>query len=541
MLFGLCAALLMERPVCHGECEEAVDPIAVWSVVGGAAILLVLAIVALRGSPRAGNWTVPACAVGLVVGGFAYFSVPAFRSPNYTHEPLSPLIPAVGAVYWLAMIGALMCAVGGRALRPRRLLVAGAVVGVVLAVTASAIGWWSGLPRRYVDASTAVEAEVPAIPDRLGERMFRISLGQLPRDERSESVQVFAAGPGFVVLQGYLNRITAHDASGRERWHFRKTGPGALLIGVVQVYDQGRTIILALRSEGQDREDPPLFVALDAMTGHQLWTGSGSRLNSAFHAGGQAVSPFLVARGKEVWTAFEPRTGEVTWEIPSPTPCTTFRTGDTADVLVGLHYCADDDDAPITFRAVTVDPATGKVLMDRQVDRLPRHRDGLVHFDVRPAGAGGTALRYYPNTPENPNGANFVYVDGDSGAVTEFADSSVNAFLWPTGEFTVSRSDDEGEGVGLYGPDGNERCRSDVYLPIDLQHYGRARAAWLGEQLVFYDYDGGRDALHAVERTDCRLSTTRDLSGIVVSMAAAPGVLALVTIEGSELFVEGYA
>jgi hypothetical protein len=216
-----------------------------------------------------------------------------------------------------------------------------------------------------------------------------------------------------------------------------------------------------------------------------------------------------------------------------------MRTGDTADTLVGIDLCTGDNNQ-ITFRMVTVDPATGKVMINRRLDGLPTSRNDLAHLDIQPAGAGGTALRYNPQTPENRYGSNVVYVDAATGVATEFPDSTIGAFEWPAGDFTVFGGRENS--VGLYGPDGAQRCSFDGLRPrIVLERFGYAEAAWLDDQFVYFDYSHGHSVLRSVERSDCKSGVERELSGNVMSMAAAPGVLAVVTSEDWSLFLEGYA
>jgi len=54
---------------------------------------------------------------------------------------------------------------------------------------------------------------------------------------------VIRAGAGFATHDAHT--LTAYDAAGRERWHYRRSDSGGVRIGVVRAFDDGRTLVLA--------------------------------------------------------------------------------------------------------------------------------------------------------------------------------------------------------------------------------------------------------------------------------------------------------
>jgi hypothetical protein len=486
--------------------------------------------------------------IGLLAAGLEQ---PVSFRLGYGNEPLNPQQPMFAVVYWLTIAGAVAVAAGSAAAgrrggrRPTALRV-GSAVGLVVAVVVAGGTWWSALGSHGLDATTAAEADVPEVPQALGERAFRVPVGVLGPRESSESLHLYGAGAGFMLWQENRNDITAYDSAGVERWHYRRTGPSGLRIAAVQTYDAASAVVVALktRNPGADSEELSVFVGLDAVTGSQLWSATGPVLSDAYYAGRRgAPSPFLVSRGPEVWTAFDPRTGEQLWQVPSPTPCGYVRVADTATTVVGIEQCRADDERTSTIRVVALDPVSGETKFAK--DLLTR-QDVSSHSTAQSAGRDGSAVDVSWGTADYSSGSYQsprvqLYIDGDTGTVTDFGAAWIEASRWPVGGFIVStRMGPREYQQALHGADGARICT----LPTDFASgsrwdKGQAEAVWLGRQLITETRD---DGLRAVDRATCQIAATRPLAGgFVMALAAAPGVLAALVYDDGRLFVEGYA
>jgi hypothetical protein len=196
------------------------------------------------------------------------------------------------------------------------------VVAVVLVAGVASVGWRDA--RSTLDATTAAAVEMPAVPAKLGQERFRLSLPYFrPRIE--------AAGAGFVVWTPYWSKddaapdLMAFGASGTPRWHYSRTGPGEE-VARVGVYDAGRVLVVGVvtgdSSDGGGREGRGTeMVGLDAVTGEQLWTSADRDMWNALdiNDGGSRMS--FAVRGEDFWTGFDARTGQQTWRIPNPASC----------------------------------------------------------------------------------------------------------------------------------------------------------------------------------------------------------------------------
>jgi outer membrane protein assembly factor BamB len=552
VVLGLYGSLIATGPNCLGECDFRVVQIFLWVFTATAATLLGWVLIALRrsGGSALGVVGTSVAIIGLLAAGLEQ---PVSFRLGYGNEPLSPQQPLFAVVYWLTIAGAVAVAAGSGAAgrrggrRPTALRV-GSAVGLVVAVGVAGGTWWSALGSHGLDATTATAVDVPEVPQVLGERAFRVPVGVLGARETSESLHLYGAGAGFMLWQENRNDITAYDSAGVERWHYRRTGPSGLRIAAVQTYDAASAVVVALktRNPGGRSEELSVFVGLDAVTGGQLWSATGPVLSDAYYAATYGEqSPFLVSRGREVWTAFDPRTGGQLWQVPSPTPCGYVRVADTASTVVGIEQCGADDERTSTIRVVALDPASGEMKFAK--DLLTR-QDVSSDSTARPAGRDGSAVSVSWGTPNYSSGPYQspqaqLYIDGDTGAVTDFGDAGIEASRWPVGDFIVStRMGPREYQQALHGADGARTCT----LPTGFTTGGRwdkdrAETVWLGRQLITKTRD--RDAaLQAVDRATCQIAATRPLAGeFVMALAAAPGVLAALVYDDGRLFAEGYA
>lgn len=265
--------------------------------------------------------------------------------------PITAALPAAIGAWVLAMAGAVATVFAGFGLPwwPRRVksaLVVGVVVAVVVAGAVATAAGFVGNDARFVDATTADRADVPAYPAALGEHKFSVKLPGALSTSAAPKYQIWPAGAGFVLT--YAGAVTAYGVDGQERWHYRRTGPGKTAMSA-RVYDQGATVVIADLGAGPARSQPTefLLVGLDATTGDRLWTRRDARLTSAFlsKSGLYDPSPFLIYRTEQTWTRFDARTGEPMWSVANPSgDCKEQRTADTGNRLASLLWCEREKD-----------------------------------------------------------------------------------------------------------------------------------------------------------------------------------------------------
>lgn len=542
---GSYGSIIDTGPVCHGSCDLRAVSIVLWACTGVAAIVLVWAMAAIRLRPIGlGVACFALTIVGLVAGGL---DLPTSLNPWYEVEPLSPQQAWLTVTYWLAIAGTFAVGLGSAALdgRGTKLVCrAGAVVGLVVAVASTSVTWWSALGAHPLDATTSAVADVPAVPQTLGARTFRVSLGQLAPTESSTLLHPYGAGTGFVTWREDRNDVTAYDASGAERWHYRRSQSSALTITAVHVYDGGRTVAMALAPPNARSDDPRTLVGLDAVTGEQLWAATGDDLVDAFFSGRSGVqSPFLVARSQDQWAAFDTRTGKATWRIPSPTPCGHVRTVDTSTTVVVVEQCLDEKKVVSTFRVVAVDPTNGTVLFTKE---LIRRAHVSPDTTAQPAGATGATVRVSWSAPDPADGAHRdaadqLYVDGVSGAVTDLGLDRVEASTWPDGGFLIVGGEGRDPRRTLHSSGDDRGCDVPREFPsISDWESGRAGAGWLGRQLVGRA-SAGESAIVALDRATCAIARVEPVPGLVTQVVAAPGALVALVVESGEMYAYGFA
>jgi hypothetical protein len=147
----------------------------------------------------------------------------------------------------------------------------GAAVGVLAALVAVAGVVLVSGGGHNVDATTATDAPILAVPASLGERQFSLMVNQPDsRSQRDPTGLVAAGGNGFIVLEE--SGVRAYDSVGHERWHYLRIGRPRLAATAMQVYDDGHTVVIAFA--GADSRFTGLVnrvVALDTVTGRSLW------------------------------------------------------------------------------------------------------------------------------------------------------------------------------------------------------------------------------------------------------------------------------
>jgi hypothetical protein len=405
--------------------------------------------------------------------------------------------------------------------------------GIVAVATFAVLTTGDRAPRTTVEATTASPAEIAPAPATLGVNRFRTKVSEAP-DART---QVLSAGAGFVVLvDGHLS---AYAADGVERWHYRRTDEAE--IDRVHVYDRGATIILAVT----DPDGSTTLVALDAVTGTQLWTSNERKHVAAFDGylkkarsddAWAPASRFLVSRmpdRSDEWSGYDPRTGRELWST-SNLDCGPTQMVDTATHMVCLGFV----DRSVGF--ALLDPASGTVT-DRRDIAAPGVSPGRYAFlgDVVDASTEGLVLPFwYSATDGTQPSMRRIYVNTITWAVTELGGRTVNPSNDPLSDFLVI---DGQARVSLYGAQGSLHCI------FDPQAEPKGDVAWLDQQIVGVVYTGigprPTQSLTAFDRADCRVLFTlpvpalADITGIVV----ASGVTVITRTDDTGTYVDGYA
>jgi|GEM_PF-3525648 len=376
-----------------------------WAVLLVAAAILVVQVVYARLSDEArlySGWAVriatALAGLGVVIG-YRGSQFGEARDEIDTYFRTWEQMWTVTAAVWLLAIGAgvvAVCVTRGLR-RPGRFGAAGMVVGIVVAsVLTSVIGndaLRKGDDSRYVDATTARDVGVAPKAALLGQLRFQRTL---PDDD---AVKIVPAGAGFIVKKSFGDDsdtpdVVAYDASGRERWHYRRTGPASpdgpptMPVKGLGVYADGSVVVVSLLGE-----DGRLNVGLDAVSGAQLWTSTDPTISAAVAVSGfDYKSPHFVVRDDGQWIAFDPHTGQRTWSIDDPVHCPATTAPDgLLPTLHGQHVYPVDTPTQVgavldcstrervDLRLVTVDPSSGAVTTDKTLTAL----EGVPREDIQ--------------------------------------------------------------------------------------------------------------------------------------------------------------
>ncbi|WP_197382315.1 outer membrane protein assembly factor BamB family protein [Mycolicibacterium mengxianglii] len=468
----------------------------------------------------------------------------------------SQQVPAA-AVAWLLAAAGSLAALFGIAPPPRRTGPVALVVGLVLATAGSAGAVWAavraGDDSRFVDATQAADAPIPPVPADLGERVFSMKVSDRNESDSSDvtDVTVAAAGAGFIALQD--GTLTAYDSAGRPRWHYRRTGPGDLAVQRANVYDGGRTVILLLHAD-PDRQEPAALVALDAMTGEQLWMSTAPSLVAAFGSASNSdlwphqwswPARHLIARSDEGWKAYDPRTGAALWSIDSPQRCEDAGEqvgGDVverADAVMAFTQCSQAGAVTVTAR--TLDPRTGEVTASVPVvtGQYPVHGRRYLDITVTPAGEGGVAYSVKAKSGEH---LGYLSTEGALRS-SQVQPYSIVTSTESVPEFLAGRVDDDPART-VYGPDGVPRCSTPAGVP--QQPYSGTDVSWLADQFVLYMFTDltqeSGTLLQSFDRQTCAPMTRIPQPwGSVRGIGAAPGVFLAVRTDRTGTHIDGYS
>jgi hypothetical protein len=297
-----------------------------------------------------------------------------------------PVVTAAAATFVAGALGAIVWH-GGAEDGDRHIALstaAGGGVALVLVVALLGTAWFFGDDDRYVHATTAQAAAVPAVPATIGKRYFSMRVADGSMD-LTPTATVAPAGPGFVVKAD--RQVTAYDSAGHERWHFRREAPAWM--SLVGSYDQGRVVVLNLFNPEGPSVDYPLMLGLDGQTGRQLWFRADPTLSAAVDRHIAGLLPHLVTAQADSWTGFDPATGAKAWQIPNPMRCAFQKrlTVDTEAALAGIDICSNGNTS--RFRLVSVDPAMGAIVVDKSLD-LTAETDDIDSVRICPAGTSGS-------------------------------------------------------------------------------------------------------------------------------------------------------
>lgn len=418
-----------------------------WAVVAGAATLLVgLLVIRLRPDHARARATKRASALAAltaaaVIAGYTLTHYTRERSRIAVYQPASEQMWTVTAAVWLFAAGALVVAVLGVPLLawPRQTSVAATTLGVVAALAVSSVVAAQALHRgddsQYVDATTASEQAVPALPAVLGSRRFE---RQLPN---RGGVSIYPAGAGFIVKANYADGpdvpdVVAYDVFGQERWHYQRTGPvpprdvyprSSMAVQDIAVFEDGAVVVLAFFS------DKGPYIGLDAVTGAHLWTSNDPAIGAALpRAHTYPPARHFLARVDGQLIALDPRTGRRLWTVGDPMHCPPsgqpraflpnfdqrhVYSVETRTRIASVLDCSTPTKTEL--RLVTVDPGTGVVTGDGPLstfdDVTPDTLNSWAAYPV--PGSDAVFVGLYGKGPSR-----YVYVDPAAGRRLDFVE-----------------------------------------------------------------------------------------------------------------------
>ena len=553
---GEYGALAASRPNCVGGCSlGTVGTASAWAAAAVAAGLLITVWWIRRATDdedrceridvlRGMVWTALAILMvsALLAKVWAVLAGAAELGPATTQLSMAAVAAGLATFGMLAVsVGAPVLAQAHLSPLPRA-AIAGCVTSLVFSAALTAVAWRVGDDRWYVDASTAADTAMPAVPAQFGQLRFHLQLSQTPAVAGAPQVSVLQAGAGFVLWDSGADTLVAYDSSGRERWHYRRAGPGTVHVGAVRVYDEGRTLVLVTMPTMLRYDANPTLVAVDAVTGQPLWSASSDALSAAVGYKGSGkfrYSQHFVARQAQSWTGFNPRTGQLIWQIPNPLSCDEYAgSWDTASRLVAVQNCSAD--RRLHYRMVTVDPETGRTVLNRAILTMPidePSEDQRYSTDVRRVGGSGISVSVRPPGQQQDSTA---YVNADTGVAVDLGDEYLRTDSGAAGGFFVHHY--PARSVTMYGPDGLPRCEFPEELNPTLAGANDGAVAWLSQQLAYPVSEGeSRTVLKVADRNDCRIVASLPIPGRVRDLTAAAGVTVVLYTDAAGVYLNGYA
>jgi PQQ-like domain len=527
------------------------------SVVCIAAALIGLSVYGWwrRGRPLNGIvWLISrvlaACAV-------LYFAALSFGLAPFYHlvmanYPVTPGVPMVVASWLLGFGGAvaLLAAAPLEDLTRKAMpaLVGGVFVGVIAALVLTTMAIRAGDDRRYVDATLASSVDVPATPATFGQRRFSLKVSNWQGSPANQpDVQVAAAGTGFVVFHG--GQVTGYGSDGKERWHYRRTGPGRVSVTGFRVFDEGRTVVAAVAVGPTNMAQ--LLVGLDAVTGHQLWSARSTLRGpeaDSFHPsrnthGSEShdPSPFLIAdrsSDSSAWTRVDTRTGKPVWTVDAAVGRDCYgQVADTPSRIATATVCFGKD--KVDVGVVVLDPESGQKVWQATLARDIPHRQGdYSQLVVTPAGFDGVGVYYggagrsLLNTYVNVTS----HVMRDLGPRDSVEASPERGDVFVVRHFRPPNRTD----LGLYDSDGVQRCTLSpgTEIPEDLMGDYHLYLPLVTQVLL---YDRKAKTFKTIDKNTCAVLKTQPTSPAADWLAAAPGAVLVERIEIDGTYVDGYA
>jgi outer membrane protein assembly factor BamB len=539
---GIYAVIFAPQISCVGDCQIVSRAQTLgWTSAGAAALQLALVATlvserrrrprAAVGIARALRWAAFLAAAGVIVATYrSHLAQTVVSSPLQLSAPTTQLPLTLTAV-GLCAVGSLVVLFAAHAeetSRPRVTL-AGAV-GTVVAIVAvvSALGVTAVTirsQRSMIDVATAEAVPVPPPPIVLGKNLFRVRTGpqQIAREQPAQTV--LAAGAGFVVLDDSTSALTAFDATGAARWHYRRHG--GLRVGHISAYDNGATLLVALINPARTYGDPDYAAVLgvDALTGALLWTSTDENLVGA--ATTKDRTPFLVYRGGKSWTAFDPRTGLRRWSISNPLPCPDDypNFADTTERIVALSSCNPDGR---DWRVTSVDPSSGSVTGTIALPFPPGPRLSAPLLTFTPAGDSGV---FYEFTGFDEVARRDVtvrrYINASTMAMVDMPLGRIPRIHSAGGDPLVQTR----AGTALLNADGTARCTFAAGSgPLDadsIMGSQVATVAWAPQTVAYLTFSGHHYVLHTARRSDCHQTGSVDLDvNWAFEVLALPGIFA---------------
>jgi outer membrane protein assembly factor BamB len=515
------------------------------SVLGVAAVLIGLSVYAWLRRSRVADHGVRALATLAVLYSAALsFGLPAFYHLVMGKYPVTPAVPLVVAAWLLALAGVVAVLVAMPLADLTRkavpLVAVGVAVGVLAAVVSTVRAGGAGDDRRYVDATVAPTVDIPAAPTTFGHRVFSVKVSD---QQANSGVQVAPAGAGFVVF--HHGRVTGYGSDGKERWHYRRTGPGDVLVSGVRVFDEGRTVVAEVPAGPTGKDG--LLIGLNAVTGAELWSRRWDPDIGGFDPGRNKhgiedfePSPFLITNrrpDKSAWTRIDTTTGKPMWTVDAPLGDHCWgRVADTQSQIATATVCSDGGKAKIGV--VVQDPGSGRQIWQTTFSNaLPGGPDSRVDVRATPAGLDGIAVDY----GAVGGSSTLTYVNTASHTVLDLAPhDSVRASFQRADVFIVEHSHEATGGeLSLYGADGLRRCSLPPGLAVGKNVTGDY-AAYLALANEVVVYDGNHRTFQTFDKNTCAPGAITPAAS-ADWMAAAPGALLVERIESDGTYVDGYA
>jgi hypothetical protein len=449
---------------------------------------------------------------------------------------------AAAAAWLLGLLGNLVVAVGLWPKSSRRTAVrlhfSGAAVAAIVALIAVFVVVQRSDEQRAVDATTAAEVPTAPVPATLGERRFSITAKAMGTPAAPVD-QVAAAGAGFVVLE--KRGVRSYDPEGHLRWLYLRSDRRDINADAMRVFDDGRTVVLRL----VDGEGPGggwlanRVVALDAMTGHQLWQRDDFDDQYPLHSPRwmTANSRYMLVDGDhDRLTRIDTRTGHPAWTTTLARDEDHCDGGgvDTAAAIVYVEECITSGEA--TLRLTSVAPDSGRTT-DSLVERfMTDWRSGSgVGFDVLPAADDAIAVQDIRLEALRQKRWDVIWIPTAATAWT----GRPASFVGSPGPDVLTSEPDPGGGSDSWayamrsGPELKVRC----LLPVDASAGGTV--AWLPDEVVVPQPHTG---ITAFDRTTCAPRPSHaPASSRPQYVIPAPGVVLAIAKGSSTITIDGYS